>query len=57
MIPNKLRYKCALIWDEYQKDEKIEYWDEVYGVDMKQMKKWVQQEPSIKIVDPTLLIT
>lgn len=57
MVPNRLRYKCALIWDEYQKDEKLEYWDEVYGVSMKEMKKWVQEEPCIKMVDPTLVIS
>ncbi len=27
IIPNKIRYKCALVWDEYQKDEKIQYWN------------------------------
>jgi hypothetical protein len=23
IFPDRLRYKCALIWDEYQKDEKM----------------------------------
>lgn len=27
MVPNRLKYRCALIWDEYQKDQKLEYWD------------------------------
>lgn len=56
-MPDRIRYKCALIWDQYQIDEKVEYWNEVYGVTMKEMKKWVAQELYVGVVDPTLIIT
>lgn len=57
ILPDKIRYKCAFMRDEYQKDEKMDFWDEVYGVTMKEMKKWVSQEPIVRIVDPTLVIS
>jgi hypothetical protein len=35
----------------------MDFWDEVYGVSMKEMKKWVSQEPIVRVVDPTLIIS
>lgn len=41
ILPNKLSYKSALICDQYQKDDKVNFWDQVYGVTMANMKQWV----------------
>ena len=30
--------------------DKLDFWDHVYGIDMKCMKKWVLHEPIIDVV-------
>ena len=57
MIPDKLKYKCAFIRDEHFVDKKVDFWDEVYGVPRKSMKGWISQEPVIRVVDPTLIVS
>lgn len=41
MFPNELSFKCAVVHDEYFSDYKVNYWDDVYGIPMKSMKKWI----------------
>lgn len=41
IFPNTLIYKCAIIHDEYYQDYKIQFWDDVYGIPMTSMQKWV----------------
>jgi hypothetical protein len=41
MLPDKIRFKAALIKDEYFYDKKIEFWNGVYEVKMATMKKWI----------------
>ena len=57
IMPDKLKYKCAFIRDDYFLDKKVDFWDEVYGIPMKSMKKWISQEPVVRVVDPTLIIS
>ena len=57
MFPNILRYKAAFIRDEHFNDHKVAFWDEVYGIPMKSMQKWIASEPAIRIVDPTLIVS
>jgi protein arginine N-methyltransferase 1 len=57
IFPNILSFKCALIHDEHFSDHKINYWDDVYGVPMASMKKWISHEPVIRAVDPALIVS
>lgn len=57
IFPNILNFKCALIHDAHFCDHRVEYWDEVYGVSMKSMKKWISHEPCIRVVDPSMLVS
>lgn len=41
MMPDIIKYKCAFIRDDHFKDHKVSFWDEVYGIPMKTMKKWI----------------
>jgi protein arginine N-methyltransferase 1 len=57
IFPNLLSFKCALVHDEYFSDHKVNYWEDVYGVPMGSMKKWISHEPIIRIVDPSLIVS
>jgi protein arginine N-methyltransferase 1 len=49
MLPNRAEMHVAVIDDEAYYKKKLNYWNSVYGISMKCMKKWVLSEP---IVDP-----
>lgn len=49
MMPDKARMYVSVIDDEAYYKKKLNYWNSVYGVSMKCMKKWVLSEP---IIDP-----
>lgn len=49
MMPNRAKMFVAALDDEAYYTKKLNYWNNVYGVSMKCMKKWVLSEP---IVDP-----
>jgi protein arginine N-methyltransferase 1 len=49
LFPDKAAMFMASIEDEEYKNEKINFWDSVYGVNMSNIKKWALMEP---IVDP-----
>lgn len=57
IFPNTLSFKCAAIHDEYFSDCKVDFWDDVYGIPMKSMKKWIANEPLIRAVDPALIVS
>jgi hypothetical protein len=35
----------------------VDYWDDIYGIPMKSMKKWIYHEPLIRTVDPSLIVS
>ncbi|OWF54197.1 protein arginine N-methyltransferase 1-like isoform X1 [Mizuhopecten yessoensis] len=49
-------YVCA-IEDRQYKDEKINWWDSVYGFDMSVIRKVAISEPLVDVVDPKQVIT
>ncbi|CAG2212851.1 PRMT1 [Mytilus edulis] len=49
-------YVCA-IEDRQYKDEKINWWDNVYGFDMSCIRKTAIAEPLIDVVDPNMVVT
>lgn len=49
-------YICA-IEDRQYKDEKINWWDSVYGFDMSCIRKVAISEPLVDIVDPKQVVT
>ncbi len=57
IFPDKLKLKCAFIHDEHFYDKKVNFWNLVYGIPMTCMKKSISQEPMIKIIDPSLLVS
>lgn len=57
MMPDWVSFKMALIEDEYYYDRKINFWDEVYNVNMSCIKDWVLTEPIVDLVDPSVVVT
>jgi protein arginine N-methyltransferase 1 len=49
MFPDRATMFIATIEDEEYKNDKIHFWDSVYGFNMSNIKKWALIEP---IVDP-----
>ncbi|KAL3841546.1 hypothetical protein ACJMK2_019671 [Sinanodonta woodiana] len=49
-------YICA-IEDRQYKDEKINWWDSVYGFDMSVIRKVAISEPLVDVVDPKQVVT
>ncbi|XP_063400596.1 protein arginine N-methyltransferase 1-B-like isoform X2 [Mytilus trossulus] len=49
-------YVCA-IEDRQYKDEKINWWDNVYGFDMSCIRKTAIAEPLVDVVDPNMVVT
>merc|ERR1711976_55893 len=49
-------YVCA-IEDRQYKDEKINWWDNVYGFDMSCIRKVAISEPLVDVVDPKQVVT
>ncbi|KAM3137036.1 Protein arginine N-methyltransferase 8 [Paramecium bursaria] len=43
------------IEDEQYRRQKLQFWDQVYGVDMQAMKRWVQIEPLFESIKPSQL--
>ena len=51
LFPDKAALFIASIEDEEYKNEKIHFWDNVYGLDMSNIKKWAILEPIVDHVD------
>jgi len=57
IMPDKaVMYMCG-IEDAQYKDEKIHYWDSVYGFDMSCIKKIAISEPLVDTVNPDQIVT
>jgi type I protein arginine methyltransferase len=52
MFPDKATLFVCAIEDRQYKDEKINWWDDVYGFDMSSIRKTAISEPLVDIVDP-----
>jgi hypothetical protein len=57
IFPDVIKFKACFIRDEHFADKKISFWNEVYGIPMSSMKKWISQEPVIRRVDPALIVS
>ena len=57
MMPNVVNFKAALIRDEHFIDRKSGFWDQLYGIKMSSMKNWICNEPIIRVMDPSLLVS
>lgn len=57
MFPDWVTFKMALVEDEYYYDRKINFWNEVYNVNMSCIKDWVLTEPIVDLVDPSVVVT
>lgn len=51
MFPDRAVMFMATIEDEEYFEEKINFWDSVYGVDMSCIKKWSLKEPLVELID------
>ncbi|XP_059485549.1 protein arginine N-methyltransferase 1 isoform X2 [Neocloeon triangulifer] len=57
MFPDKATLFVCAIEDRQYKDEKINWWDDVYGFDMSSIRKTAISEPLVDIVDPKQVVT
>jgi protein arginine N-methyltransferase 1 len=51
MFPDRAALFIASIEDEEYKNQKINFWENVYGVNMSSIKKWALAEPLVDYVD------
>lgn len=51
MFPDRATMFIASIEDEEYKNDKIHFWDSVYGFNMSNIKKWALIEPLVDPVD------
>lgn len=52
MFPDRCTLFITAIEDRQYKDEKINWWDDVYGFDMSAIRKVAITEPLVDVVDP-----
>ena len=57
LFPDKAKMYIAGIEDEAYKKRKIDFWDNVYGVNMSCIKKWTIMEPLIDNFDKKGIIS
>jgi len=57
MMPDKATINICAIEDADYKEEKINFWDNVYGFDMSCIKKTAIQEPLVDVVNPDQVMT
>jgi len=51
MFPNRATIYLAAFEDEEYRSSKLQFWDDVYGVDMSCIKSWVLKEPFVDYVE------
>lgn len=56
MFPDRCTLFITGIEDRQYKDEKINWWDDVYGFDMSLIRKVAISEPLVDVVDPKQVI-
>ncbi|XP_046402126.1 protein arginine N-methyltransferase 1-B isoform X3 [Ischnura elegans] len=57
MFPDKATLFVCGIEDRQYKDEKINWWDDVYGFDMSSIRKVAISEPLVDVVDPKQVVS
>ncbi|CAG9333582.1 unnamed protein product [Blepharisma stoltei] len=57
LFPDKAKIWVAGLEDASCKDERIEFWNDIYGIDMSPMRKIAIKEPSIDVVEATNLVS
>jgi protein arginine N-methyltransferase 1 len=57
MMPDKATLYIAAIEDGEYKDEKINFWNDVYGFDMSCIREIAMLEPIVDIVDPDAIVS
>eukprot|EP00611_Tribonema_gayanum_P024535 TRINITY_DN5444_c0_g3_i2.p2 TRINITY_DN5444_c0_g3~~TRINITY_DN5444_c0_g3_i2.p2 ORF type:complete len:369 (+),score=130.68 TRINITY_DN5444_c0_g3_i2:192-1298(+) len=57
LLPDRASLKIAAIEDEQYRAEKIDFWDSVYGFDMKVIKEIALTEPLVDVVDPKTVLS
>ena len=56
IMPNRASMLITAIEDAQYKEEKIHFWDNVYGFDMSSIKPWAMQEPLVDVVEPKAVV-
>ncbi|XP_066993889.1 protein arginine N-methyltransferase 1 isoform X2 [Anabrus simplex] len=57
LFPDRATLFVTGIEDRQYKDEKINWWDDVYGFDMSSIRKVAISEPLVDVVDPKQVVT
>ncbi|XP_063222637.1 protein arginine N-methyltransferase 1-like [Bacillus rossius redtenbacheri] len=57
LFPDRATLFITGIEDRQYKDEKINWWDDVYGFDMQAIRKVAISEPLVDVVDPKQVVT
>jgi protein arginine N-methyltransferase 1 len=57
MLPNRLTMHVGLIEDEEYKNDKINFWKDVYGVNMSCMIKTTLTEPLVDCVNKNMFVS
>ncbi|XP_039071631.1 probable protein arginine N-methyltransferase 1 [Hibiscus syriacus] len=57
VLPDKASLYLTAIEDAEYKDDKIEFWNNVYGFDMSCIKKQAMMEPLVDTVDQKQIVT
>jgi protein arginine N-methyltransferase 1 len=57
LFPDRCSLFITAIEDRQYKDEKINWWDDVYGFDMSSIRKVAISEPLVDVVDPKQIVT
>jgi type I protein arginine methyltransferase len=57
MFPDRCTLHVTSIEDRQYKDEKINWWDDVYGFNMSQIRKVAISEPLVDVIDPKQVVT
>lgn len=57
IFPDKATLVLTAIEDGDYKDEKIHFWDNVYGFDMSCIRKVAMKEPLVDVVDQNMIVT
>lgn len=57
MFPDRCTLFVTSIEDRQYKDEKINWWDDVYGFNMSQIRRVAISEPLVDVIDPKQVVT
>ena len=57
LLPDRAVIYLAGVDDEQYRDRKLNFWNNVYDVDMSTIKPWVQLEPNVDILNKQQLVT